>query len=461
MDDDDGNIHDYDAKLYVGDLEVASMTDKIPDELLSAFTDEMHRTRTATEAAHPQIEPGDIVNEFAAPGPVIADRLDVLGFRPVRVLHAIDRVLDDTRSLDDLARGYLSEGSEPVYDAERSRLAGFTATDWIAELGVHTHGSVPTGGHRLENTDWLMSLITDVDRRIALWAALMACPGEEVRFDVTHMYAMGALETIDGLCSNGLAAVRAAGSAHAPIVVLAEGRTDIEFLEPALRLLYPHLVDLMRFMDFGQRPRGSADALVGTVKAFAATGVANRVVALFDNDTSAADALRSLDRSRLPANIRVCQYPPLDLAADYPTLGPPPGQSRAANADVNGLAGSIEMYLGRDVLTGPGGELRPVHWRAYVPGMRQYQGEIMDKNTIQDAYRAKLRTADTDPSQIAYQDWSGIRAILDSVILPHRHPRRGRGPVVARADRGQRGLVSFRSFAVSEADDTVITADSR
>jgi hypothetical protein len=261
-----------------------------------------------------------------------------------------------------------------------------------------------------------MSLIKDVDRRTALRAALLARPQDEVHLDVTHLWTMGALETVDNLCSSGLAEMRAAASAHTPIVVLGEGKTDIDFLEAALQLLYPHLVDLIRFMDFGQRPQGSAGALVTTVKAFAAAGVANRVVALFDNDTAAADALRSWDRSRLPASIRVCQYPPLDLASDYPTLGPPRALSRTENADVNGLAGSIELYLGRDVLTNATGQLRPVQWRAYIEGMRQYQGEVVEKDAIHHAYQAKVRAANTDRSRIADQDWSGIQAILDLVI---------------------------------------------
>jgi hypothetical protein len=61
MDDDDVNLRDYDAKLYVGSLEIASIEeDHVSPELLSVFTDEMYRSRAG---------------EFAAPGPVIADRL--------------------------------------------------------------------------------------------------------------------------------------------------------------------------------------------------------------------------------------------------------------------------------------------------------------------------------------------------------------------------------------------------
>lgn len=191
-------------------------------------------------------------------------------------------------------------------------------------------------------------------------------------------------------------------------------------LEPAFRLFHPHLSDLVRFMDYGERPTGGAGPLVTTVRSFAAAGIANRVVALFDNDTAATDALRSLDRARLPDNIRVRQYPPLDLARHYPTLGPPPADAGVACADVNGLAGSIEMYLGRDILTLPDGTLRPVQWHAYIPGARQYQGEITGKQAMHDAYRAKIHAAETDPSCIAEQDWSGIHAIFDVVLQAFR-----------------------------------------
>jgi hypothetical protein len=308
MDDDDVNLPDYDAKLHVGSVEIASVEeDHVPPELLPVFTDEMYRSRAC---------------EFVAPGPVIADRLDILGFTPTRVREALDGVLDECRRIIDLARQYGSDESMAADDAEWSRLAGYTANDWIAGLRAPARGSAPAGRPEPGSTGWLMSLIKDAGRRIALRAVLLARPDDEVRLDITYLVAMGALETTDALCSSGLKAMRAAASAHTPIVVLTEGKSDIEFLEPALRLLYPHLVDLIRFMDFGQRPSGGAGALVNTLKSFAAAGIANRVVALFDNDTAAADALRPLDRSRLPANVRVCQYSRSTLPSTTRRSGP-------------------------------------------------------------------------------------------------------------------------------------------
>lgn len=60
--------------------------------------------------------------------------------------------------------------------------------------------------------------------------------------------------------------------------------------------------------------------------------------------------------------MRVMQYPDLDLPRAYPALGPPTVDDKAASvavADVNGLATSIELYPGRDVLTDEGGHLYP------------------------------------------------------------------------------------------------------
>ncbi|MFH8426016.1 hypothetical protein [Streptomyces sp. NPDC018038] len=183
---------------------------------------------------------------------------------------------------------------------------------------------------------------------------------------------------------------------------LREGSSDVAVLEPALTLLYPHLTDVVRFMNYAGNAQGGTGALVTTVRAFCAAHIANPVIALIDNDTAATDALRPLLRDgELPSSIKVLRYPPIELATRYPTLGPPTAEDpagRISAADVNGLAGSIELYLGRDVLTGTDGTLRPVQWTSYMKGSRQYQGEVVDKREIQTAYRAKLAKAQSDPN---------------------------------------------------------------
>ena len=365
--------------LYVGGLKVASIKNRVHPELLSVFTDHMYSNRTAEAAefyVDTQPDAAVTAHEFTAPGKIIADRLDILGFTPEKVYRVLDSQFDQARNLRALP---VWDGADHEYrarmEAETAYLADYTAQDWIADM--RSPAASPAENSVAPGTiEWLLFHVDKEDERLALRAALLARQGAEVRLDVTDLVAGGWLDDCpSGICASGLNTMRAVAAVHAPIVVLTEGKTDIAVLEPALRLLYPHLSDLIRFMDYGERPAGGAGPLVNTVRSFDAAGIVNRVVALFDNDTAATNALRSIDRARLPDNIRVRQYPTLALARHYPTLGPPPADAGGAYTDVNGLAGSIEMYLGRDVLTLPDGTLRPVQWRTYIPGAHQYQGE--------------------------------------------------------------------------------------
>ena len=175
---------------------------------------------------------------------------------------------------------------------------------------------------------------------------------------------------------------------------------------------------MIRFLDYERRPEGGVGALVRMVRAFASAGIVNRVVAIFDNDTAAADALKSLEIGKLPDHIRVIRYPPVDLASNYPTLGPPTVDSPQGSlslADVNGSAGSIELYLGKDVLARENGIFRPVQWTSFIPGMARYQGEVMEKESIHTSFRAKYAMALENHAFIQGQDWQGLRLVIDAI----------------------------------------------
>src|SRR5262249_36986410 len=83
--------------------------------------------------------------------------------------------------------------------------------------------------------------------------------------------------------------------------------------------------------------------------------------------------------------------------------------------DINGRACSIELYLGVDVLTDSEGALRPVQWKSLVPSMNRRQGEIVGKELVQKAFRAKYSQAQRDPETVRNQDWTGLRLILDEI----------------------------------------------
>ena len=197
------------------------------------------------------------------------------------------------------------------------------------------------------------------------------------------------------------------------VIVLTEGKTDRRFLERSLKLLYPHLADYFHFFEFtGKRNAGGVGELARLVRAFAAARVRHRILALFDNDTAARASLSNLELDTVPSNIAVCRYPDTTLAQHYPTLGPS-GETRM---DVNGLAGSLELYLGKDVLKNSERSLIPVRWIGYEKKMRAYQGVLLDEETVRRRFERKLTRCETHPEEIKFHDWEGIRAILDTMF---------------------------------------------
>jgi hypothetical protein len=416
--------------LQAGPIVIGKFPDSIENELLAVFRDDMLRVRTilkdqylhektAWDPGEASSEEVDVI-ELRAPGQVIAARLDVMGIDTVNVLAYLNKQLSQPR-------GLLSFEEDMASDEERAELA--RANEWRisdgAERWVELLASSPENppwiwGLGIGSRSWLLDELRDLDVRYALRAVLLAFPDAEVVLDVTGLEKIGYLAESDREClaSKAATAIGEVAGRHTPVVVLTEGRTDAEFLSAGLAILYPHLIDLIRFLDYERKPEGGAGALVRMVRAFAAAGIVNRVIAICDNDTAAADALRSIRLTELPANIEVIRYPVLELAKSYPTLEPPDAGSaeRARSlADVNGLACSIELYLGTDVLIDTEGALRPVHWKSLISPLNMYQGEVVGKELIQRAFRAEYALALKNPEIVKNQDWTGMRLILEEI----------------------------------------------
>jgi hypothetical protein len=411
--------------LQVGSLVVAELKDGIRRELLSAFSEDMFERVT---------EPWDevydnVIVRFRAPGRHVAERLDLMGISRAAVLALLDNSIRGTRAdsiLDDYeGRVFLDGQDDFSYSGEAINalikdndrfLRSLDAESWILQLS-----SAPVDADVKDmspgSKGWLMRFLKGWDEIHTLRIILLAFPGAEVILDVTDLLAgRWGHDDRKALITKVLGV--ASGTASPPLIVLTEGKTDAEFIAAAVNTLYPHLADLIRFPDFGLKPEGGVSALVRNVRSFAAAGVANRTMAVLDNDTAGEEGFKLLGSS-LPANIRVMRYPNLSLARSYPTLGPPTLDSphgSLAFADVNGLACSIELYLGRDVLQSEEGPLRPVQWKAYISGLRRYQGEVTGKGEIHTAFRAKVEEAQRDPRAAQRQDWEGLRMIVNEII---------------------------------------------
>ncbi|MEV0033334.1 hypothetical protein [Nocardia sp. NPDC050793] len=339
----------------------------------------------------------------------LRDRLQLHGFTSEGVSSDLRQAVDE----ENLAVGPTMFG-EPAYDAGEilARLRNYlnwrdSAPDSDDRPGVEDvpcEYDPPELVHRLPSRT-LLRLVVD----------LVDDPTTSVHYHLDDLPRWRLLQRGTPVADEAREARRRSIATDAPLVILTEGSTDSQLLSAAIEVTHPHLAQFLRFMDFSSGAAGSADNLAKLVRSFIGAGVANRVLALADNDTAGRDALAKLTKEGVPDNYRLRHYPPIPLLASYPTLGPQ--LPAPVLMDVNGSAGSLEMYLGKELLT-VDGRLIPVQWTGYVEGQRAYQGAIAarDKKRIQDDFRAKVKQALADPSRMANQDWSGIEAIVDTIM---------------------------------------------
>lgn len=191
------------------------------------------------------------------------------------------------------------------------------------------------------------------------------------------------------------------------IIVLTEGKTDTEFLKSCLKIFFPYLEGFYHFMDFeNSKYEASASRLVHSIKSFVGSGIKNKIVGIFDNDSAALKEIKNLNKVKLPDNIRILQYPVIEFAKDYPTIGP----SGIQKMNINGFAGSIEMYLGRDCLI-ENDNFIPIQWTGYIESIQKYQGVILNKEMLQKKFRKKVK--EFDKNDYNKEDWKELISIIE------------------------------------------------
>ena len=254
------------------------------------------------------------------------------------------------------------------------------------------------------------------DHRVLIRSLLECVPDDTiVTYDITELVENHYdPEYPEEIFDDFLSAGASGHQLNEKIIVLTEGSSDVQILKGAISILYPHLANYYSFMDFGNsNAGGGVGPLVGSVKSFAGSGITNRVIAIFDNDTAAEVAIRGLAKTAMPSNIKVLRFPTNKLATNYPTIGP----AGISNMDINGLACSIELYLGTDaLLRKDSAELTPVHWKGYDQIVNKYQGEIVDKGLVQDRYHEKVKVCLDDPKKIEQFDWEEMHSLLRTIF---------------------------------------------
>lgn len=420
------------ATVHLGDgREVCSFRDGVDQLFFILFTSDERYSVTGPEAyellkgTYNDLDPDECVAAgFRSTAGAIRDRLDLLGVDEAVIAEHLQQIVVESLASNRSARErFPSETLAEHHDREEAALREVTWERWVEGVRAAVESGKPLGewGGRFDegSAGWLMDLWEYHDERYAFRALLEVLDADEqITLDVSELDESWIEESVDPQeFARGLVAYATEGGL--PPVVLTEGTFDAQVLTAAIRIRRPHLVGFIRLPDFSTGLSGGSAELRQTLRGLAAAGIPNRVVGLFDNDSAGRDGARPLAKT-LPDNITYTFLPELPLAADYPTIGP----QGATSMDINGLAVSIELYLGTDVLT-VGNDLAPVEWSSYIKAVRTYQGAVGDKKGIQERWRAKVKAADEDPSVIGSQDWSGIDLLLDHLveaIKGVRHP---------------------------------------
>ena len=359
--------------------------------------------------------------QYVSEASKVADRLNVMGFTMRRVRDSFEsgRLLALHRATSSFAVHELFRHNarllqELTFDTYSAALHTIIRTRLLPPplRDPHRDASDPVVRYLLTHFDDHLFEFLSPDVRVFLQLACdLVAPNSPIVQDLTDLVGAGYYDDDEPVCDNAIHELTSHPESS-PCIILTEGSTDIAILRSALDLLYPHLAGYYTFFDFrASNARGGAAQLAAVVKAFVAVGIANRIIALFDNDTAARDARRSLHTVRLPPNMIILHYPYLDVLRNYPTVGP----SGSSIMDINGLAASIEVYLGEDVLSMHGDKV-PVHWKSFNENIGAYHGEVRKKAQLLSAFQRKVDRCKGSTAEMESADWTGLRSILHAIF---------------------------------------------
>ena len=418
------------AYCWLDNLEILTTNNSLSVELLSLFRSEDKIITSSIPNYFPcereyyqRIFEKNIEEKlvyYEAPINVIRDRLNIFGYDLRNACDGFRKWIyeenknAERRIVELDKQDYLYES----YANEISVLSELTPEIWIENLKkIHDSGlqqreyKSASERHVDKTIDYMLRKewygYPGYDLFIPIRLAIeMLDEHNKLFYDITQLVWSGYYDYNDDVVKSEIDFVSLDSISKFKTIILTEGKTDAWILRETMNLLYPHLIDYYSFLDFESTGfGGGVGNLVNVVKAFAGAGIGNNVIALFDNDTAALSACRIFEKIDLPSNILICHLPEIDLLKNYPTIGP----SGFVNLDVNGMAASIELYLGKDILCIDGADLSPIQWTGFDKFAGQYQGEVIDKPQLHKRFREKLYASKNNEQG----NWDDLKEIFD------------------------------------------------
>lgn len=398
-----GNFMDAFSRLYLNDYELLKDKNDVEGVLISVFSE-------SDKIITQEIEYEEEVKKvrYVLKCKKYADKLDIMGFTLKKAQDEFYKVRGMGKSKDEFVQS-LNKSIKFIIDNKiyDEYFLDRISTKFLEEDKLSENLVL----FILKNKELFLSgSFIDIRFMLRIVLSIYDSEDDEIIYDVSEIIANGYFDEEFEFSKNAKEIAKSEYIINEKIIVLTEGKSDACILETALNILYPHLSEYYSFLDFkATRLRGSADALVTTIKAFISSGIANRTIAIFDNDTAGQEAMKLLSGIEIPNNIKVLKYPDLEIAKKYPTKGP----TGDVVMDINGMACSIELYLGRDILCEEDGSLIPIQWIGYFENAGKYQGRILDKANCLKKFFDKM--SDKDISRENF-DFSGLDDILKMIF---------------------------------------------
>lgn len=363
--------------IYFDNPEVCNSKSAVPDMFSAIFQESDRKVRGSRFEGD---DAPEVVYETTRG--VVLSRLDLMGCTSQIAHERLSKWIADEK---ETWQQYVLESDTDWAVETAVAIRDFTTDDWNARVpGVLTRRRIheePIDAidRHMREYDSRWRWFDGYDSLVGFRALLDANPlAERVTLDVSDLIHGGWLDESDSLSQRYPNESIHRMGPMAPTVILAEGRSDINILKRSLSVLFPERQDFFSFFEHKElNVDGGAAYLVKFLKAFAAARTPLRFVAIFDNDTAGRQAHRQATALGLPDNMILLPLPDTNLAKTYPTIGP----QGFHTVNVNGQAGSIELYLGRKALE-IDGRLRPVRWTSYDRSADAYQGEVESKDEI-------------------------------------------------------------------------------
>lgn len=416
------------SDLRIAGYSVISRKYRNDPEVLSIFVeaDKVNSQRPSDSLSEGESDEDDGFSGYCSTATAIADRLELMGFTEAASRADFELTLkgeiEETSQTryEHLTDNELNQSLRAAKDANIAFLSDLSFDAWLEAVGrirtdrVHWQDYDAKANRQVFSRalDPLEAFIVNEkyddeqpplgyfcsDLRFLIRAYLLSAkPGDLVVLDNSDMVNAGYFTAEKRIVEQARMSIAAEARTVEKLLVLTEGPSDSRVLKETFHVLYPHLREFVSFLDHGQfSVAGGTGNLMNLLRGLAGAGVSNRVVALFDNDTAGTVQCLKAQTMQLPKNFRVIQLPHLHWAERYPTLGP----TGLVETDVNGLACSIELYLGMSALNDEQTGLTPIQWTGFEHSLARYQGELLDKRSVQERYFELLRIGRADTTDM-------------------------------------------------------------